>query len=118
MCQKLSPVMKIRLQPYFVTKLPNAVVSNHFFYYLILILTQTYPFSFYDTISVLLCSALILPRLHQNLFFLNHSFLFMSMDLYLHHFPFTLLLLLSSFCSFPFPISDKCWCDPTFSQVL
>lgn len=128
MCQKLSPVMKTELQPYCITELPNAVVSNHFFYYLTSILTPPHPFSRTSPVhhkSVLLCSALILPWLHQNLFFLNHSFLFMFMNLYLHYFPFTLLAVPSQFLLFtpPFslqplnagtPVSVKC-SEPTFS---
>ena len=111
MCQKLSLVMKTELELYCVTELPNSVVSSHFFYDLTPILTQFCPFSRTSLVcqSVLFCSALILPCLHQNLFFLNHSFLFMSMNLYLHYFPFTLLAVPSWFPLFtpPFHFSHQ-----------
>lgn len=91
MCQKLMiPVMKTELQPCCIIELPNAVVSDDFFYYLIPILTQPHPFSRTTPVHLkccsMLCSYLILPS--SKSIFLNHSFIFMFMNQHLHYFPF------------------------------
>lgn len=74
--------------------------------------------NFSRTPSVLLCSALILPCLRQNLFFSNHSSLFTSMNLHLHYFPFTLMAARFQFPLF-IPLSHFSHCMPVLqSSVL